>query len=344
MLIPNTHTMKKNYFITILAFLFTTGISAQPVITYNGNAPQIGDIYNVSGTFGTFDPGPAGGGQSWDFSDVQATLTAGVTAVDPSSTPFADEFPEATLAFRDDDNSLETYNYWQLTGSELFFLGMGSDPGTNPDIIHYLDPRKIMQYPFAFNDTYTDSYFYAYPSAIMLIHRRGTIIAMADAWGSVKTPAGSYNSTLRIKKVKTYTDSVWNTGGDLMSVTPHTETDFEWYTATSHYPVLHIQVTEAGSSLSYTSLVGGIEDNPLLSQISIYPNPADDIINVRLSDAVSEKIEIALVNQMGQQLTQLTKTGNHRFSADIGGLAPGVYFIRIKSSSGKSAVSKFIKR
>lgn len=344
MLISKTHTMKKKYFITIIAYLFTMGITAQPVITYNGNAPQIGDSYNLSGTLGSFDPGTAGGGQSWDFSDVQSTISAGVIGVNPASTPFADDFPEATIAFRDNDTSLETYNYWQLTSSEMFVLGMGTDPGPNQTINHYPDPRKIMQYPFAFNDTYTDNYFYAYPSAIMLLHRRGTITATADAWGSVKTPASTYSSTLRIKQERVYTDSVWNNGGDLMSVTTHSETDYEWYTATSHYPVLHIQVTEAGSSLSYSSLVGGIEDNPLLSQISIYPNPADDIINVRLTDGISDKIEIALVSQMGQQLTQLTETGNHQFSADISGLAPGVYFIRIKSSSGNYATSIFIKQ
>jgi hypothetical protein len=344
MLIPNTYTMKKKYFITFIACLFTIGITAQPTITYNGNAPQIGDTYNLSGAMGTFNPGPAGGNQSWDFSDVQSTISAGVTAVYPSSTPFADDFPDATIAFRDNDTSYESYNYWQLTTSELYILGMGTDPGSNQNIIHYLDTRKNMQYPFAYNDSYTDTYFYSAPSVVMLIHRRGSITAIADAWGSVKTPADTYNNTLRIKKVKVYTDSVWNNEGDLMSVATHTVTDYEWYTATSHYPVLHIQVTEAGSSISYSSLVGGIEDNSLLSQISIYPNPADDIINVRLSDVISDKIEINLVNQMGQQLTQLTETGNHRFSADISRLAPGVYFIRIKSCSGNYAVSKFIKQ
>ncbi len=337
--------MKKNYIITIIACLFTIGISAQPVINYSGNAPQIGDVYNVSGTLGSFDPGPAGGGQSWDFSDVQPTISAGVIAVDPALTPFADDFPEATIAFRDNDPSLESYNYWQLTTSEMFTLGIGTDPGSNQTIIHYPDSRKMMQYPFAFNDTYTDTYFYAYPSALMLIHRRGTITATADAWGSVKTPAGTYNNTLRIEKEKVYTDSVWNAGGDLMNVTTHYETDYEWYTASSHYPVLQIEVTEAGSfSLSYSSLIGGIEDNPLLSQISIYPNPADDIINVKLSDGITDKIEINIVSLMGQQLTQLEEAGNHQFSADISGLAPGVYFLTIKSSSGNYATSRFIKR
>jgi len=339
--------MKKNYLITIISCLFTLGMAAQPVITYNGNAPQIGDVYNVSGIpYGsTFDPGPAGGGQSWDFSDVQPTLSMGTTAVNPASTPFADDFPEATISFRDNDPSYESYNYWQLSNSEMFILGIGTDPGPNQTIIHYLDSRKMMQYPFAFNDTYTDTYYYAYPSAIMLIHRRGTITATADAWGSVITPAGTYNSTLRIKKEKVYTDSVWNNGGDLMNVSTQSLTDYEWYTASSHYPVLNIEVTDEGASgISYSSLVGGIEDNALLSQISIYPNPADDIINVKLTDAVTDKMEIDIVNLKGQQLAQLEKTGNNQFSADISGLVPGVYFLKIKSSPGKSVSARFIKR
>ena len=336
--------MKKFYFITIIACLFTMGLTAQTVITYDGNAPQIGDVYYMSGKIGSFDPGPSGGGQSWDFSYVQVPTLGKMTAVDPSSTPFVSDFPEATIAFIDDDPSIESYNYWLLTGSELFSLGFGTDPGNNQEINHYADTKKTMQYPFAYNDSYSDSYLIVTSYIVMTIHSGGTITATADAWGSVKTPAGTYNNTLRIKKVNDYVDSVWNIEGDLMSTTPHTEIDYEWYTATSHYPVLHIQVTEAGTSMSFTSLVGGIEDNPLLSQINIYPNPADDIINVKLSDAVSGKVEISLLSQKGELLTQLTETGNHQFYANISGLAAGAYFIKIKDSSGNYATSKFIKQ
>ena len=336
--------MKNIYFLTIFTCLFTMGITAQPVITYDGNAPQIGDVYYLSGKIGTFDPGPAGGGQSWDFSYEQVPLLGKITAVDPSSTPFVSDFPEATIAYIDDDPSIESYNYWLLTGSELFSLGFGTDPGNNQEINHYADTKKAMQYPFAYNDSYSDSYLIVTSYIVMTIHSGGTITTTADAWGSVKTPAGTYNSTLRIKKVNAYIDSVWNNDGELMATTPHTEIDYEWYTATSHYPVLHIQVTEAGTSMSYTSLVGGIEDNPLLSQISIYPNPAHDIINVKLSDVISGKVEIFLLNSKGQTLTQLTETGNRIFSTDINGLASGAYFIRIENNSGNYATSKFIKQ
>jgi len=339
--------MKKNYIISIIACLITIGITAQPVITHNGNAPQIGDVWSVSGIpYGSsFDPGPAGGGQSWDFSDIQPTLSMSGAAVDPASTPFADDFPEANIAYVNIP-STNTYSYHQISTSEMFYVGVGMDPGTSTENInHFPDAIKGMQYPFSFNDVYTDTYFFIFPSDLMLIHERGTITATADAWGSVKTPAGTYNSTLRIKKEKVYTDSVWNTGGDLMSVTTHSLTDYEWYTTTSHYPVLSIEVTDDGASgISYASSVTGIEDNPLLSQISIYPNPADDIINVKLADGITEKLEIAIVSQMGQQLMQLAETGNNQLSADISGLAPGVYFLRIKSSSGNYATSRFIKR
>jgi hypothetical protein len=334
--------MKKYYLLTTLVCLFGTTILAQPVITYSGNAPQIGDVYNVSGAFGTYDPGQTGGNRHWDFSSVQPTISTESIAVNPASTPFAADFPDATISFSDTDPSYELYNYWEITNSEMSMLGMASDPGANQTIIHYPDPRIMIKYPFAYNDTYTDTYYYTYPSALMLIHRRGTIIATADAWGSVKTPADSYSSTLRIKKEKVYTDSVWNTGGELMSVTTHNETEYQWYTATSHYPVLDIQVTEAGSSLSYNSLAGGVENNWLTSQVTVWPNPADDIINVKLSDAVNDKIEIEIVSLTGQPLSRLNNTGNRQFSADVSKLTSGVYLLRLKGSSGSSTTSRFI--
>ena len=337
--------MKKYYLIATIACLLTSTMAAQPVITYSGNAPQIGDVYYASGVpYGSsFDPGPAGGNQSWDFSDIQPIISVSAAVVDAASTPFADDFPEATIAYVNVP-STNTYSYHQLTTSEMFYVGVGSSPGTsNEDINHFPDAKKEMQYPFSYNDVYTDTYFYIFPSELMLIHERGTITATADAWGSVKTPAGTYNSTLRVKEEESYTDSVWNIGGTLMSVTTYSLTNYNWYTATSHYPVLSIEVTEEGaSSIAYSSQTGGIEDNPLLSQITIYPNPVDDIIHVKLSDVVTDKMEINIVSLTGQQLMHLENTGNRQYSADISSLSPGIYFLRTKNSSGNMATSKFI--
>ena len=332
--------MKKIYLITIIC-LIASGITAQPVITYSGNAPKIGDHFYYSGVpYGsTYDPGPAGGNQSWDFSDVQSVISIENIAVDPASTPNAADFPEATVAFTDHDNLI--FSYSQITSSAMFHLG--DDQGSG-NVFPYTDSRKEMQYPFSFNDSYSDTYSFAFPSAVMLIHESGTITATADAWGSVKTPAGTYNSTLRIKKEEVIIDSVWNTGGDLMSVTTHSLTDYEWYTASSHYYVLAIEVTDDGTSgISWLSSPNGIAANGILSQAVIFPNPARNIINAKLSGDASDKMEINVVNLTGQQLMPLVKTGNGRFSADISQLPQGVYFLEIKNSSGNCVTKKFIK-
>jgi len=223
--------------------------------------------------------------------------------------------------------------------------GVGFDPGgENEYVIHYTDAVKLMQYPFSFNNTYADSYFAAY-SAVegMLTHENGTITVTADAWGSVTTPAGTYNNTLRVKSERTYTDSVWMNGVFVYANT-FTETDYEWYTASSHTPVISISDTGDGTSATYRSETVGIEDNPLLSEVSIYPNPAGNTIYIKLPESDIENAEIYIVNLTGQQLSQLENTGNRKFSADISGLVPGVYFLRIKSSPGNLTTTKFIKR
>ncbi len=333
--------MKKHYLITIILILFVVGVTAQPVITYNGNAPQIGDhIYTSAVPYGSsFDPGPAGGNQNWDFSNVQSIISEEEIVVDPASTPNAADFPEATIAFTDPDNLI--FSYSQITSSAMFHLGNDQGSGS---VFPYTDSRKEMQYPFSYNDTYSDTYSFTYPSALMLIHESGTITATADAWGSVKTPAGTYNSTLRVKKVMVYTDSVWNTGGDLMSVNTDTFTSYEWYSATSHYFVLGIGVDSDGaSSIAWTSSANGIKDNPLLSQINVFPNPADNIINVKIAEGISEDMIIDLFSSSGKVLKPLTKTGNRQFSADISRLPSGVYFLRFKNSSGIIMTKKFVK-
>ncbi len=336
--------MKKNTLFTIVCSLLLWGVAAQPVITCNGNAPQIGDRFVYSGVpYGfSFDPGPAGGNQSWDFSDVQSIISVETVVVDPASTPNAADFSDATIAFHDPNTSDNDYSYSQITSSAWIHLGAIDGFGNSSP---YTDPRIEMQYPFSYNNTYTDTYSFASVSSVMIIHESGTITATADAWGSVKTPAGTYNNTLRMKKEEVFTDSTWNNAGDLMSVVTDSYTRYEWYTATSHYCVLSIGVTSDGvSGISWISSTNSIKDNPLLSQIAVFPIPADNVVNVKLTAGIADKMEITVVNLTGQQLMRLAKTGSNRFSANISQLPSGIYFLRIKNGSGNIMTKKFVKQ
>jgi len=338
--------MKKSYIIIIAICLMRLGITAQPVITHNGNAPQIGDIYNQSGANGNFDPGPNGAGQNWDFSDITPTLSLSGTTVTPASTPFSGDFPESNIAFHyTGSGDYESYSYAEINTTEMLNDGIGMEPGTaNEFIIHYTDAVKIMQYPFAFNDSYTDTYFTSYSVyGDMLTHEYGNIIVTADAWGSVSTPAATYTSTLRVKSERTYTDSVW-VSGNFLSASTHTQTDYEWFTATSHTPVLSISVREDGTSAIYsTSAVGIEEENLLQSQISLYPNPATDRINIKLPKGSTGHTDISIYDLTGKQIMYLKKIGNNLFSANISSLVPGEYVIRMNSSTKNFITKRFIK-
>jgi hypothetical protein len=335
---------RKNVFLIVIC-LMGLNVAAQPVITHNGNAPQIDDIYASSGDFGSFDPGPAGAGQNWDYSDITPTFSSLVTAVTPGSTPFAGEFPEANIAFHY-TGDVESYSYAEVNNSEMLNDGVGFNPaGTNEYVIHYTDAVKLMNYPFSFSDSYTDTYFAAYTIVEdMMTHEWGNITVTADAWGSVTTPAGTFGNTLRVKREMVYTDSVWMTGTFLYANT-YTQTHYEWFTATSHYPVMSISITEDGTSATYlTDAVGISETEPFSSQISLYPNPATDRLNIELPEGITGNTEIYIFNLKGQRLLQLEKTGNHKFLANISDLISGVYVLKIKNSSKNFTTSRFIKR
>lgn len=335
--------MKKNYLLTMIICLLSFNIMAQTTITYNGNAPQVGDIYNVSGASGSFDPGTAGANQNWDFSSINPSVSWEINVIDPVSTPFVSEFPEANLAYYYNNSSPESYTYVQLNSTELLNNGNASDPGANELSIHYTDAVKLLQYPFSFSDTFTDTYYTEYTSfGDAITHEWGNITATADAWGNVITPAGTYENTLRIKREMVYVDSMWVSGVFLYATTL-TTTDYDWYTESSHHPILSISVTNSGTSISYSSSVGGIEKNQSQPQINIFPNPANDFVNITLSNINTDITEINIVNVLGQQLSNVERTGNHQFSSDISRLSPGVYFIRINGERGNYIYKKFIK-
>ncbi len=336
--------MKKKNFILIAICLMGLGITAQPVITYNGNAPQIDDIYASSGDIGSFDPGPSGAGQNWDFSGIIPSFSNLVTAVDPASTPFAGEFSESNVAFHYTGND-EFYSFVEVTSSEMLNDGAGFEPGgANESFIHYTDAVKLLKYPFSFSDSYTDTYFASYSFVEgMLTHEWGNITVTADAWGSVTTPAGTFGNTLRVKREMVYTDSVWMSGVFLYANT-FTQTHYDWFTATSHTPVMSISITQDGTTATYrTDAVGIDEDGILNSQISLYPNPATDRINIELPDGVKGNTNIYLFDLAGKQVAHYEKTGNGKFVADITALKPGEYIVRIKSSNRNQLTAKFIK-
>ncbi|MBR5984100.1 MAG: T9SS type A sorting domain-containing protein [Bacteroidales bacterium] len=83
----------------------------------------------------------------------------------------------------------------------------------------------------------------------------------------------------------------------------------------------------------------GIEENANL-QISIFPNPATDILNITSSETISE---IEIVNALGQVVYR-TEVNADNAVCDVEGLKAGVYVVRIHGTDTVSICQrKFIK-
>ncbi len=82
----------------------------------------------------------------------------------------------------------------------------------------------------------------------------------------------------------------------------------------------------------------GVNEVNSLSNISVFPNPAED----KLTIVCNQKCEIEIVNPEGQILNKLTSNGIDT-TVDLQNLSPGIYIVKLKTEAGIT-VKKFIKR
>lgn len=136
-------------------------------------------------------------------------------------------------------------------------------------------------------------------------------------------------------------DGFFNITNDFDTFTTNTLT----FTATNTFVVVYIRSLNSvddATEVFYDnfSLVEGVlsVDDFSTSNVKIYPNPANDFINIESN--VNEITEVALYDILGKKVLSQNKLTNNRL--DISNLTRGVYFIKI-NSNGNSITKKIIK-
>ncbi len=101
-----------------------------------------------------------------------------------------------------------------------------------------------------------------------------------------------------------------------------------------------------GSVINGTpTIISGIktqEKNEEAQSISIYPNPANDILNIELVEIKIKDYRLEIVNNLGQVVYQ-SLIINHHSSIVIKELPSGIYFINIFSKNGLIEAKKIVK-
>ncbi len=96
-------------------------------------------------------------------------------------------------------------------------------------------------------------------------------------------------------------------------------------------------ITTAGVNDEFNMNVLNVEDSYRLSEISIYPNPASNILNILGNTASIDKIDVFSIT--GQQIKSLASNFER---IDVEAIESGVYFLKI-SNNNQQKIIKFIK-
>jgi len=99
--------------------------------------------------------------------------------------------------------------------------------------------------------------------------------------------------------------------------------------------------------MSLTPLLGIQEpDLRLFDIVSIYPNPAQHIINLNVSTEEKINIEVMVYNQLGQQMlgeNHMLYLGDNKLEINISQLPESIYFLRMQALNGTPLMKTFIK-
>jgi hypothetical protein len=342
--------MKTKNYLIILFVLATLHLKAQVTIT-QADFPTAGTLWieyfdSRTNVHTITAPGPS---QAWNYSTaflVDDTMAIGFIA--PSGTPagWAANFPASNVASYNPADSAAQFYVSNNTG---FYLdGVYSNSSVTPaNILDFNPDQLLVPAPFSYNDTRNNT-------ALFVVEQPGTpafqiklyFISsfLADAWGSLVTPEGTFPSTLRVKQVSYTIDSTFiditgsGTYTFLQSNGPtDTTITYTWYT-NGPLPILmsisQDPVTLNSTGAEYYSLTPvGFNENSSLQFNVPYPNPAAALIQFDINDEAAELVRIYDMN--GKVIREEPVKNLNRLILTTTNFKNGIYFYDYISSSGE---------
>ena len=105
--------------------------------------------------------------------------------------------------------------------------------------------------------------------------------------------------------------------------------------------------TAAGWEAYYETDLVGIDETDHFSNVQLYPNPAQDIVQLYWHSAGAGKNSISLHAITGttvKSIEHLSKQGNNQAMIDISGLSPGIYLLKLASGTDVSFRKLVVRR
>jgi hypothetical protein len=96
-------------------------------------------------------------------------------------------------------------------------------------------------------------------------------------------------------------------------------------------------INMGGFAASYEIDNVGLKDNDLISSMAVYPNPANDLLNIRMNTLKTQEVEVSLLTLTGKTIyrqNSMLKAGSHEMSINVRNYPGGVYILRVVGDGG----------
>ena len=327
----------------LLLLFFIQGYS-QITITQN-DLPTVNDtIYYKLGTINNFDPNHTGINITWDFSQISLNNQRVDTIIPVTSTPVVYNvifnFTIANLAFINQTppsmgvglTVSDYYDFYKKSSSYYRKAGFGATINSIQTPVKYDNPELYFKLPLTYGTT--DSSISSYGLSIPSYGYFGQTISrkhIADGWGTVITPFGSYNA-IRVKETLNITDTIFNESMNFGFLI-HRPVSYEYYWLTNGMQSYVAKITQNGPSniieVRYQPQLD--VSNQFFAEIQVYPNPAENEIFIDNLPQGTKNIKI--MNLFGTIIYEKNiKQNNKRIQ--VNNFQNGIYVLKIQYDGG----------
>ena len=325
----------------LLALFLSTGIIASAQLTTSDTlSTGVTRSYFNLDSNATSLSSVTGTAVTWDYSDI-----AGYYGTSPnndiivaSSTTYASDFPTTPYCEKFDNG---VWTFFDNIGTEVHVTGFAYDDGTNDILVTYdTDDLIALQLPMNQGDSYSDpvsgtASTSAVPATVTVT---GSADIEADGTGTLKVGTSTFSNVIRI-----HTNE--NISGTYLTQTINIQREsFVYYDLDDANPmpvfrhdhvVIDLDVLgnfgfRAVYSKFPVSNYVGINEVAGQNKISIYPNPASKMLNVKMDDNVTK---VVVLNTMGQVVYTNAQPQTSE-TIDVSGFESGMYLVQLYSNEG----------
>ncbi|MGD1847141.1 MAG: T9SS type A sorting domain-containing protein [Salibacteraceae bacterium] len=319
--------------LAVATLLLTAETSfAQISLNAANSNPSVGMVVTIQAVNGSgFNPGTGGANNTWDFSSMVSTGSSSVTMAATTNS----DFPNSNITWDDPNNAADAYlNYG--SNSQAWYGSTGL-AGT----VIYSDPQDLLRLPFFYQDSYSDTYSgTVLNAASQTLTRSGTTTVTADGYGDIVLPHGTVSGVLRVKTEMIYDDELSG-----LNIADYEETRFQWYDASSKFPVCTYVVLVSklnGVTLSTIETLSYLDQNSvsvaenslLATSLKVFPNPAKAaatvayelentaMVNIVLRDLAGREVQTVYNGRMG--------AGIYQEAFSVESLPKGMYLLHLQ--------------